>query len=382
MKTSRIITINVFITLIIIVIWLIILDTQRYNMFQNFQKQLLNIKSDDHQTIELTGSNINLYAMQEGIVSNLSKAKESVVNILATKDIKLYFENPDSMYKPWTVHTQESELGKWSGIIISKDWYIITNKHVVEDLEADYSVITDNKNTYKVKKIRLDPTLDIAILKIDINDQTSLIPANFVSIKDEINEWQFVFSIGNSQWTNNLTMGILWDKNTTLNIKNNSKYIWMYQSDTLINPGDSWWPLIDIYGNVIGINTAIQGFTNQYTYSLPLYKELIFSTIKSIHNYSKIVRPYLWIDYKVIDKQIKKDFDLQLDEGIYIKDSIFDSISYKVWLKHGDIITQINNEPLLFDVPFIYQLYVYGSWDLLKLEVYRDGKLINIDLNL
>jgi S1-C subfamily serine protease len=115
------------------------------------------------------------------------------VSIIASKDIQSYLQDPFSAFQPSaptsSTKRQKVKVGGGSGIIISKDGYIITNKHVVSDAQAEYTVITDNGNIYATEKVRRDPALDIAILKIlDKNKKIpdDLVPAQFVSLNTPI----------------------------------------------------------------------------------------------------------------------------------------------------------------------------------------------------
>ena len=326
----------------------------------------------------------NFLALQSSLVETIASAKKSVVSISISKDIKFYVEDPSQMNGPWSVTQQTAKVGWWSGIIVSKKWYIITNKHVVQDTTAKYSITLYDGKTYNVDKIWFDDLLDLAILKIvdsEWKTPTDLNPASFLSLETQVDIGQFALAIGNSlsSYSNNVTMGIIWGKNKQLTINKNNLYIWLYQTDALVNPGNSGGPLIDINGAVLGITTAItegQGVA----FALPISKEFIEGTIKTIESFGKIARPVIGIQYIDITPAIKQENKLTIDNGIYVKDVLTDLPAWEAWLKMWDIILSINGKDINKQLPFLYQLYTYIPGDTIAVDVLRGGKNLTINI--
>ena len=326
----------------------------------------------------------SLLALQSSLVHTIATAKQSVVSITISKDIRFYIEDPSQLNWPWNIQQQTAKIWWGSGIIVSKQWYIITNKHVVQDTAAKYSVTLYNGKTYNVDKIWFDNLLDLAILKIidsTWKSPTDLIPASFLSLDRQVDIWQFVLVMGNSlsTYANNVTMGIIWGKNKQLTINKNNLYVWLYQTDALVNPGNSGGPFLDIEGNVLGITTAIvegQGIA----FALPLSQEFLSWTMRSIENFWSISRPIVGIQYMDITPTLKEEKKIAVDSGIYITDVLADLPAWQAWLKIGDSIVSINNTPITHQLPFLYQLYTHIPGDHIRLNIIRNGENLVLDL--
>jgi serine protease Do len=380
-------TFNVIIT--IIISSLISLSTlSLYHFFDrknNLTPPSVWVETSTIKTSTITPSiNESLANRQQQIVDNIANASESVVNIIVTKDLQVYFDNPLSFFGAWYVEKRPTQIWWWSGIFISKEWYIITNKHVVADPTSSYTVITKDGSTYEVTNIRLDNVIDIAILKIQPNSSSNIKPATFTNIEEKVQIWQFVFAIGNalSEYPNSVTMGIISAKNRQLEAESNNLYIWLYQTDTSINPGNSGWPLIDIQGRVIGINTAISRLGDGIWFALPVNKQFIEQTLTSIKQSDNIIRPFIGITYKDLTKQTAQELNIKQQKGAYIELVIPNSPAQKAWLQKGDVIIAINKSELSYDLPFLYQLYTYAPWSTINLTVVRNNQNIIIPITL
>lgn len=326
----------------------------------------------------------NLLALQSSLVDMIAVAKQSVVNITISKDVKFYVEDPSQLNGPGTVQQQTAKIWWGSWIIVSKQWYIITNKHVVQDTTAKYSVTLYDGKSYNVDKIWFDDLLDLAILKIvdsEWKSPTNLIPASFLPLETQVDVGQLVFAIGNSlsSYPNNVTMGIIWGKNKQLTINKNNLYIWLYQTDALVNPGNSGGPFIDINGSVLGITTAITEGEG-IAFALPISKEFITSTLKSIETFWKIVRPIIGIQYVDITPALQQGKKIAIDNGIYIKDVLTDLPAWEAGLKMWDSIISINGKGINNQLPFLYQLYTYIPGDYISLDVIRDGEKLTFNV--
>ncbi len=238
---------------------------------------------------------------------------------------------------------------------------------MVQDVTAKYSVMLYDGQTYNVDKIWFDEVLDIALLHI-VNswwkELTYLEPAHFLSLDTTISVGQIVLTMGNalSTYSDNVTMWIIWGKNKQLTINKNNLYIWLYQTDALVNPGNSGGPLLDSNGNVLGMTTAItegQGIA----FALPISQEFIASTIKSVETFGKILRPIVGIQY----------VDITSSHGILVKDVLSGLPGQQGWLKIDDIILAINGKQVTNQLPFLYQLYTYVPGDTINLDILRNN---------
>lgn len=323
-----------------------------------------------------------LLDVQSSLIDALALAKQSVVSISISKDVKFYVEDPSQLIGPGNIQQQTAKIWWWSGIIIAKQWYILTNKHVVQDTTAKYSVTLYDGKTYNVDKIWFDDLLDLAVLKIIDSEGISpstLLPAAFLSLDTQVDIGQFAFAIGNSlsSYANNVTMGIIGGKNKQLTINKNNLYIWLYQTDARVNPWNSGGPLIDINGAVLGITTAIaEG--EWIAFALPISKEFITSTLKSIESFWKIARPLIGIQYIDGSPTVQENKKTGLITGISINDVLADLPWSQAGLKIGDIILRINDKAINNQLPFLYQLYTYIPGDEIRLDILREGKELTL----
>lgn len=324
----------------------------------------------------------NLLALQSSLIDTIATAQESVVSISISKDVKFYVEDPSQLIGPGNIQQQSARIWGWSGIIVAKQWYILTNKHVVQDTTAKYSVTLYNGKTYNADKIWFDDLLDLAVLKIIDSEGKSpsdLLPASFLSLDTQVDVGQFTFAIGNSlsSYSNNVTMGIIGGKNKKLTINKNNLYIWLYQTDALVNPGNSGGPLIDVNGSVLGITTAITEGEG-IAFALPISSEFIASTIKSIETFWKIARPLIGIQYIDNTPILQQDKENALATGVSIKDVLADLPWSYAGLQIGDTILRINDKTIHSQLPFLYQLYTYIPGDEIRLDILREGKELTL----
>ncbi len=325
--------------------------------------------------------------LQNDVIKAINKAWPSVVSIIVSKDLQVYYEDPNNFFGGY-VTEEKQKIWWWSWIIVSSDGYVITNKHVVEDSNSEYTVITKDGDTYKVDKIRLDPILDIAIVKIIDNNwqiPSNLQPAELNSFKSIVKIWQFAVAIWNAlaEYENSVSFGIISGKDRQLEAgEQKSVYLWLYQTDAPINQWNSGGPLLDIQWNVIWINTAISAIGQGIWFAIPINKEFISSTLEIIKSRGKIVRPFLGVEYKSLNKSIAKNLNLDKFEWIYISNVVTGTNAEKIWLKKWDIITEINWNKINADNNFLYLLYTFKPWDKVDLTIYSNKKYKKLSMTL
>ncbi len=334
-----------------------------YFQIQNIQE---NLGKESNGLISITtneNKNCDNLSLQTAITNLINTQKNSTAAIMMKKKIKVVWEDWQDESEIETTKSQE-----WNAIVLTSDWYLLTNKHVIEDKQWIYSVII-NKKEYWVDKIRNDDELDISIIKI--KPEESLAIAKIPNMDYESNIWDIVIAIKNDIQTQE-TRTKIWiinSKNQKLKQKNGNTYIWLIKSSTAIEPWFSWWPLIDLNWNTIGINTAIDNIEYWASYSLPLTQEFITNTLYSIKENNKISRPYLGIEYDYHENWIK------------ITNIIDWSSAQKVGLQKNDIIVWINNNPITYN-NFLYELYNYRLWKdiILNIQQWNFKKDIQIKL--
>lgn len=208
------------------------------------------------------------------------------------------------------------EVGAGSGFLISPDGMIVTNKHVVADTKATYTVYLSNGKKYDAKVIARDDVLDVAIVKIDGEGLPYLKLGDSSSLK----LGQSVIAIGNAlgQFQNTISLGIVSGLSRSIVAGDegsdaSESLNHVIQTDAAINPGNSGGPLLDLSGKVVGVDTAIVEGSENIGFALPI--DTLKTVILSVENTGKIVRPYLGIRYIEIDDQVQSDKKLAVDYG-------------------------------------------------------------------
>ena len=275
------------------------------------------------------------------------------------------------------------EQGAGSGIIISADGYVLTNKHVIPSGTSKLSVVLADGKTYDdVSVVGRDPLNDIAFLKI--NGAKNL-PAVEVGDSDGVQPGQQVVAIGNAlgEFRNSVTSGIISGKGRPIQAADGSgsseQLENLLQTDAAINPGNSGGPLVTLDGKVIGINTAISEEGQAVGFAIPINdaKGLISTVLRQ----GKIVRPYLGVRYVSLDKATAGQLKLSVSQGAYvIGDSsggaavVSGGPADRAGIKSGDIITKVNNAAITEEHSLASALGQLSSGDKVTLTIIRGGK--------
>lgn len=274
------------------------------------------------------------------------------------------------------------QQGAGTGIIISKDGLILTNKHVVEDGNSFEVVTSDGKSYKDVKLIAKDPVNDIAFLRV--GGANDFKPAE-IGDSSKMQVGSFVVAIGNAlgQYQNTVTTGVISGKSRPIIASDDAgseSLQNLFQTDAAINPGNSGGPLVNIDGQVIGINTAVAGQGSENIgFAIPINEAI--KDIRSVTDNGKINRAYLGVRYVILDAESAKVNNLAVESGAYIATSqsgesgvIAGSPADKAGLKSGDIILKIDNQTIDANNSLSTLIGQKSSGDKVTLIIYRDGK--------
>jgi len=272
--------------------------------------------------LSLTASQAITLQEDSAIIDVVKKAGPAVVSIIVTQDVSKYMSNND-FFSPFFGFDGESGVpdfqrtGSGSGFFVSADGIILTNKHVVSDNSAKYTVITQDKKQYEAKVLALDPRNDLAIVKVDIKD------APFLKLADTsgLQIGQRVVAIGNSlgQYPNTVTSGIISGIGRRIVAGGGSgseELSGVIQTDAAINPGNSGGPLLDVTGAVVGINTAVDRQGESVGFAIPAS-----DASKALGTYQKngkITRPFLGVRYVSVTPELAKAQSLPKDYGALV----------------------------------------------------------------
>ncbi|MDP5171348.1 MAG: Do family serine endopeptidase [Bacteroidia bacterium] len=263
------------------------------------------------------------------------------------------------------------QVGTGSGVIISEDGYIVTNNHVIDQAEDIEVSLSDNR-TYKAKLIGTDPSTDIALIKIDATDM----PAITLGNSDQVRVGEWVLAIGNPFNLNStVTAGIVSAKARNINILHDQSAIESFiQTDAAVNPGNSGGALVDLNGNLIGINTAIASPTGSYSgYSFAVPVTIVRKVMEDLLEYGTIQRAFLGVIIRSVDGNLAKEKGLDFTSGVYV-DSLMDNGAAKdAGVKKGDVIIGVNGLEVKTSSELQVAVGTLRPGDLVKLKVMRDG---------
>jgi len=342
---------------------------------------------------------------EQAIINVVKSANDSVVSIVISKNMPVYeqqYVNPFGNSNPFfniqipqyvQNGTEYKEVGSGSGFVVSDDGLILTNKHVVSDADADYTVIMNDGQKYSAEVLAKDPVQDLAIIKIkDLGDKTltSLVLGNSSGIQIG----QSVVAIGNAlgEFSNTVSVGIVSGLSRTIsaaeNDGSNSETLEdIIQTDAAINSGNSGGPLMNLKGEVIGINTAIAQNAENIAFAIPInYAKKDIDQVKAT---SKISYPFLGVRYILINEDVKKQYNLSIDYGAYVSAGTTDqsaitagSPAEKAGIKSGDIILEFNGEKITAINTLAKIIQKYNVGDSVTLKILRDSLEIEVSVTL
>ncbi len=283
---------------------------------------------------------------------------------------------------PWDFYSRggngKALRGAGSGVIITPDGYIVTNNHVI-DGASEIEVTLNNNQTYKAEVIGTDPKADIALIKVDGKDLDYIPFGNSNNMR--VGEW--VLAVGNPfNLTSTVTAGIVSAKARDLatNMGQPQSYI---QTDAAINPGNSGGALVNINGELIGINTAITSQTGSYVgYAFAVPSNNARKIVEDILEYGNVQQGILGIRGSDVNTGIAKQLELKVPQGVLVGDVDSGSGAAMAGIREGDVIKQIDN----IEVRKMSDLTGYiGSKrpdDVVKVKVIRDGRERNLEVKL
>ncbi|MBW7887772.1 MAG: Do family serine endopeptidase [Bacteroidetes bacterium] len=326
-----------------------------------------------------SNANVDLKAANDAFVAVGKEATPSVVYIVVTTKAK---KNPhgDDFFRffpdfKFKMPDEQQSQGSGSGVIVSKDGYILTNNHVVENAdEHGIDVVLTDTRRFKAKLIGTDPLTDVAVIKIDADN----LPVAMLGNSDDVQVGQWALAIGNPLGLNStVTLGIISYIGRSIRIINDSYGVENFiQTDAAINPGNSGGALVNINGEVIGINTAIATTNARYQgYGFAIPINLAKSVATDLIKFGKVERGYIGVQISVVDETLAKANGLDKAEGVFVQDVVGDAAK-EAGLKAGDIILSIDDHAV--NQPNELQAYVATKHpgDKIKAVIWRDGKKI------
>jgi len=313
------------------------------------------------------GSNIDFTIAAEKTLNAVVHVKNTTVSKGYTSFEDLFMGRPQNRF----------QVGTGSGVIISPDGYVITNNHVIEGAES-IEITTNNNKNYIAEIIGSDPTTDIALLKIDTNEKL-----NFTTFGDsnttKVGEW--VLAVGNPfNLTSTVTAGIISAKSRDLSGNNTQSFI---QTDAAVNPGNSGGALVNVYGDLIGINTAISSQTGSYIgYSFAVPSNIARKVVEDIMEFGNVQNGILGVVGTELNSKSSKEYGINETEGFYISEVQENSGAKTSGIKKGDIIKSIDGIKITKFSDLKGFLNTKSPNDVVEVNILRNNEIKNISVKL
>ena len=275
---------------------------------------------------------------------------------------------------------QQVQEASGSGVIISTDGYIVTNNHVV-DQAADIVVSLYNGRGYKAKVIGTDPSTDLAVLKID---EKGLPPAQLAN-SDDVRVGDWVLAVGNPfNLASTVTAGIVSAKARNIHIsKDNSAIESFIQTDAAVNPGNSGGALVNLKGELIGINTAIATPTGTYAgYSFAVPSNIVKKVMSDLIKFGEVQRGYLGVVIQDLSWQLAEQLKIDLSQGVVVANVVPGGPADKAGLRVKDVILEIEGNPINSSSRLLEIVAGHKPGDALNVSVQRGNSKKTVSVQL
>lgn len=271
----------------------------------------------------------------------------------------------------------QTQIGTGSGVIISEDGYIVTNNHVIANA-SELEVTLNNNKTYKAKLIGTEKEMDLALLKIETAEK---LPFLTFGDSDAIQLGEWVLAVGNPyNLTSTVTAGIISAKARNLSETGIQSFI---QTDAAVNPGNSGGALVNVQGELIGINTMISSNTGSYVgYAFAVPSNVTKKIVEDFLHYGNVQHGVLGVSGFELNANTAQQLQLQTDSGFYIQTVVPNSDAAHVQLQQGDVITAINGKSISSFVDIKNVLNTKRPGDVVHLTLQRQAKTLQQDIKL
>jgi S1-C subfamily serine protease len=326
---------------------------------------------------QAVGQNLKLNPIKPGSNKAITDEQQA---ILAVRKIKASVVNIIGDIKPTQGEAIKLQAGEVSGtgFIWSKDGYIVTNQHVVENEQGQFSAVFSDGTSFPAKVIGRDKYSDVALLKIEANNLTPAVLGD----SNGLETGQSVFAIGNSvgKYQNTVTRGVVsgLSRAISVNAQGTSapRLQNLIQTDASINPGNSGGPLINMAGEVVGMNTAIDTTAQGIGFAVPV--NVVKASVEQIRTLGKVSHPYLGVSFLSLTKSIQEWNGLPLNEGAFISEVVAKGPAFFAGIKPGDIITAVDRQKITQYNELDSMLLKYQAGNQILVSLLRDGQ--NLDL--
>jgi len=332
------------------------------------------------------------------IVGIAKRVSPAVITIVISKDLPridgfYYLPYGDKNFLVPQLKKGKSEktrVGGGSGFLVSSDGYVLTSQHVVSDPEAEYVVILEPTKKFPAQVLARDPINDIAVLKIEGGE----FPFLDLGDSDTIEPGETVIAVGNplGEFHDTISAGIVSGLSRFITASNGfsqetSRLKGLIQTDAAINPGNSGGPLINMDGQVIGINAAMAENAQSLGFAIPI--NYAKKDLDEVRQFGKIKRPFLGVKYLILSKEIAEQNKLPIGYGALIVRERFgeeavikDSAADRAGIKEFDILMEVNGEKITDKNPLANILQKFGPCEEIQIKILRNAREITTKVKL
>ncbi|MCE7993750.1 MAG: PDZ domain-containing protein [Roseivirga sp.] len=308
-----------------------------------------------------------------------AKSVSSVVYIKNLQRNRRSLSMYDLMFGRERGNSEGVAIGSGSGVIYSKDGYIITNNHVIEG--ADAIQVMHEKRTYDAKLVGTDPKMDIAVLKIEAND----LPAIGLGSSSDVAIGDWVLAVGNPfNLTSTVTAGIVSAIGSESNSVRENFPIELYiQTDAAINPGNSGGALVNTNGELVGINTSIISKTGSYAgYGFAVPSDVVLKIVEDLKKYKYVQKAYIGAQTAEVTEEVAKMEGLKDLNGVFVESVTKGSTADNAGLESGDVITTLNGKAVNNKSSFDELMSALSPGDQVDIEFKRNRRFYDTSLTL
>ena len=338
----------------------------------------------------------------QSLSAMVKKVTPAVVSIVISKEVSVAQPNDIFNLGPFSFDmgngnsdgstnapTQKQTVGGGSGFIISPDGLIVTNRHVVDDTSATYTVVLSDGSKHDAKVLAKDTAIDLALIKIDGKN----LPTLLLGDSDTLQLGDTVVAIGNAlgEFSNSVTRGIVSGVNRkiTAGDMGGSEVIdQAIQTDAAINPGNSGGPLLNLAGQVVGVNTAVSQQGQSVGFAIPI--NIAKQSIASVQKFGRIIRPYLGVRYVILNADIAKQNQLPFSYGALVSRGtdpgqvavVPGSPADKAGIMDNDIILEADGVKIDADHTLVSAIVKKKVGDTISFKVYHKGDTKTVTITL
>jgi serine protease Do len=338
----------------------------------------------------------------QSLSAMVKKVTPAVVSIIISKEVSVAQPNDIFNLGPFSFDmgggnsdgntnapTQQQTVGGGSGFIISPDGLIVTNRHVVDDTSATYTVVLSDGSKHDAKVLARDTAIDLALVKIDGKN----LPTLTLGDSDTLQLGDTVVAIGNAlgEFSNSVTRGIVSGMNRTItagDVDGSEVINQAIQTDAAINPGNSGGPLLNLAGQVVGVNTAVSEQGQSVGFAIPI--NIAKQSIESVQKFGRIIRPYLGVRYVILNADISKQNQLPFSYGALVSRGtdpgqvavVPGSPADKAGIMENDIILEADGVKIDEDHTLVSAIVNKKVGDTIGLKIYHKGDTKTVTVTL